>query len=87
MEMTPERVAARVESLIEAIRHGLSDAFAEHNAALTIEYLQQVRDMGIINGEQFITLLIAVNEAADNWQPRIDSDGMPLAHDLEGRNL
>lgn len=87
MAMTPERVAARVELLNEAIRHGLSDAFAEHNAALTIEYLEQVHDLGIINGAQFIAYLVAVNEAADNWQPKIDSDGMPLTHDLEGRNL
>jgi len=81
--MTPERVAERVELLIEAIRQGVSDAFAEHNAALTIEYIQQVHDMGIINDDQFMALLIAVNEAADNWQPKTNPDGMPLNHDLE----
>lgn len=75
MAITPERVAERVDLLIEAISHGLSDAFAEHNAALTIDYIRQVHDLGIIHGEQFIALLVAVNEAVDSWQPKVYSDG------------
>jgi hypothetical protein len=85
MKMTPERVAQRVELLIESIRHGLGHAFAEHNVALTFYYIEQVHDLGIINGEQFIALLVAVNEAADTWQPKVESDGMPLDHDLDPR--
>ncbi|WP_282365336.1 hypothetical protein [Pseudomonas sp. PS02290] len=78
MTMTPERVAIRVELLIEAIRGGMSDAFAEHNAALTIEYIEQVYQTGIISGAQFDGLVIAVNDAADSWQPKVDADGLPL---------
>lgn len=75
MVMTSERVAERVELLIETIRHGLSNAFAEHNAALTIDYIQQVHELGIISDEQFRALLMAVNEAADIWQDQTDSEG------------
>lgn len=78
MSMTPERVTERVELLIEAIRGGMSDAFAEHNAALTIEYIDQVHQMGIINAAQFQGLVTAVNEAADAWLPKVDEDGRPL---------
>ena len=83
--MTPERVAQRVELLTESIHHGLGHSFAEHNVALTLYYIEQVHELGIINGEQFIALLVAVNEAADTWQPKVDSDGMPLDHDLDPR--
>jgi hypothetical protein len=82
MPMTPERVAERVAELIEAIRDALRDAFAEHNAALTIEYVEQVHDMGIITATQFAALVIAINDAADAWQPKVDEDGRPLP--LEG---
>lgn len=78
MAMTPQRVAERVALLIEAIRGGVSDAFAEHNAALTIDYIAQVHGMGIINDEQFQDLVRAVNEAADAWLPIADKDGLPL---------
>lgn len=71
-------MAERVELLIEAIRYALSDAFAEHNAVLTIDYIRQVRDLGIINAEQFQELVTAVNAAADSWLPKVDPDGMPL---------
>lgn len=79
MAMTPERVAERVDELIEAIRHGLSAAFAEHNAALTIDYIRQVYEMGIITAAQFEALVAAVNDAADAWLPTVDPDGLPLA--------
>jgi hypothetical protein len=39
MPLSPERVSERVALLIEAIRGGISSAFAEHNAALTIDYI------------------------------------------------
>jgi hypothetical protein len=83
MAMTPERVAMRVELLIDSIRHGLGHSFAEQNIALTLGYLGQVHDLGIINREQFTTLVIAVNEAGDNWRPGIDADGLPLDDDLD----
>lgn len=80
MPMTPERVAERVEGLIESIRHGLSHSLAEHNAALTIKYISQLRDMGIISAAQFHALVKAVSEAADKWEPTVDKDGVPLDH-------
>jgi hypothetical protein len=78
MTMTPERVAERVALLVEAIRGGMSDAFAEHNAALTIDYIALVHEMGIINDRQFQDLVRAVNEAADAWLPKLNQDGRPL---------
>lgn len=78
MAMTPERIAERVELLIEAIRGAVSGAFAEHNAALTIDYIRQVHEMGIINQDQFQALVTAVNEAADSWLPIVDQNGLPL---------
>ncbi|MFP3926560.1 hypothetical protein [Pseudomonas sp. W5-36] len=78
MKKTPERIAERVELLIEAIRGGMSDAFAEHNAALTIDYIKQVHEMGIINAEQLEALVIALNDAADSWYPKVDKEGLPL---------
>jgi hypothetical protein len=78
MPMTPERVAERVNDLVESIQHALSAAFAEHHAATTIEYTRQVHDLGIINAAQFETLLNAVNDAADSWVPVIDFNGRPL---------
>jgi hypothetical protein len=83
MAMTPERAAERVELLIESIRHGLGHSYAEHNVALTLDYVEQVHDLGIINREQFIALVVAVNEAADNWQPKVDPNGLPIEHDLD----
>lgn len=80
MAMTPERISIRVELLIESIRGGMRDAFAEHNAALTIDYVEQVYRMGIINEAQFTALVIAVNEAADNWEPSGDANGLPFEH-------
>lgn len=76
--MTPERVAVRVAELIDSIRHSLSDAFAEHNAALTIGYIGQVHKLGIIDAAQFEALKIAVNLAAAAWEPKVDKDGLPL---------
>lgn len=78
MPMTPERVTERVAELIETIRDARSDAFAEHNAALTIDYIEQVHTLGIIDDAQFDALVIAVNEAADAWQPALDADDWPL---------
>jgi ABC-type sugar transport system substrate-binding protein len=78
MPMTPERVVERVNDLVESIQHALSAAFAEHNAATTIEYIRQVRDLGIISAAQFETLVNAVNTAADSWVPVIDANGRPL---------
>lgn len=79
MTMTPERVTARVDLLIEAIGYAPSHAFAEHDAAQTIDYIAQVHELGIINDEQFQALVTAVNEAADAWVPTADPDGLPLA--------
>ena len=70
MSMTPERVAQRVDALIESIREGTSYALAEHSAALTIDYIEQVHHIGIINAAQFQALVIAVNEVADDWNPK-----------------
>lgn len=78
MAMPPERVAERVELLTEAIRGGVSDEFAEHSAPLTIYYNRQVHDMGTINAAQFADLVRAVNEVADSWLPKLDTDGIPL---------
>jgi hypothetical protein len=78
MAMTPERVAERVALLIEAIRDGVGNAFAGHNATLTIKYIDQLHQMGIINAVQFHALVVAVNDAADAWQPKADEDGQPL---------
>lgn len=76
--MTAERVTQRVDGLIESIRHGTSHAFAEHNAVVTIDYLRQVYELGIINASQFEVLVFAVNEAADAWLPMMKKDGLPL---------
>lgn len=78
MPMTPERVAERVEGLIESIRHALGHSLAEHNAALTISYISQLSEMGIISAAQFHALVRAVSEAVDEWQPSMDKDGVPL---------
>lgn len=78
MTMTPERVAKRVDELIESIRHGTSHGFAEHNAVVTIGYIRQVHELGIINAVQFQALVRAVNEAADAWLPNADKGGLPL---------
>jgi hypothetical protein len=32
--------------------------------------------LGIINAAQFEPLVIAVNDAADTWQPRVDRNGV-----------
>jgi len=77
--MSPESVIERVEELIGSIRHGVSHAFAEHNAALTLDYIEHAHRLGVINAAQFQALVIAVNDAADGWQPNVDSDGVPLA--------
>ncbi|MBD8598985.1 hypothetical protein [Pseudomonas sp. CFBP 8772] len=68
----------RVKLLIKAIRGGRSDAFAEHNAALTIDYIKQVHERGIINAEQLEALVIAVNDAADSWYPKLNKGGQLL---------
>lgn len=75
MPMTPERIAERVDLLIDSIRGAQSSAFAEHNAAQTLEYIEQLYNLGKINGEQFSTLIIAVNDAADAWQASADQGG------------
>ena len=77
MGLTPEGVAERVDELIESIRHGASHALAEHNAALTLDYIDHVHLMGIINAEQFQALVVAVNDVADDWRPNVDLDGVP----------
>lgn len=76
MAMSPERVTERVDELIESIRHGVSHAFAEHNTVVTIGYIRQVHELGIINASQFEALVGAVNEAADAWLPKVDEDGV-----------
>jgi hypothetical protein len=78
MAMTPERVAERVAALIETIRDARSDAFAGHNANLTIDYIEQVHTLSIIDEAQLQALVVAVNDAADAWQPKVDPDGIPL---------
>lgn len=64
--------------MIEAIHDGISEAFREHNAALSIDYIGQLHEMGIINDGQFQALVAAVNEAAESWLPIVDKDGLPL---------
>jgi hypothetical protein len=54
--MTPERITERVGDLAESIRHALSSAFAEHNAAITIDYIRQAHDLGIIDAAQLEAL-------------------------------
>ena len=78
MAITPERVTERIDELIESIRHGTSQAFAEHNAALTLDYIEHVHHLGIIDAVQFQVLVIAVNDAADDWRPKVDRDGVLL---------
>lgn len=78
MPMTPERITERVGDLVESIRYALSSAFAEHNAATTIDYIRQVHALGIIDAAQLETLVASVNQAADSWLPSVDKDGMPL---------
>jgi hypothetical protein len=78
MTIPPECVTERIDQLMESIRHGLSYALAEHHAALTIQYIGDLYDLGIINSPQFDALMIAVNEAADDWHPSIDRDGCML---------
>lgn len=78
MAMTTERVTERVAELIDAIRHSLSSAFAEHNAAQTLEYVEQLHQLGIIDTAQFQALASAVHDAADSWLPLVDPDGLPL---------
>jgi hypothetical protein len=72
MAMTPARVTERVDELIESIRDGASHAYAQHNTAQTIDYIRQVHDLGIISASQCQALVIAVNDAADAWQPKVD---------------
>jgi len=76
--MTPERVAERVALLIEVIRGGISDAFAEHNAALTIDYIRQVHDMALSMPRNLRIWCAWVNEAVDSWYPKVDKEGQPL---------
>lgn len=45
---------------------------------MTIDYLRQVHETGIINATQFADLVRAVIEAADSWSPRADKDCLPL---------
>jgi hypothetical protein len=78
MAMTPERVTKRVDELIESIRAGSSHPYARHNTAQTLHYIEQVHDLGIINAVQFEALVIAVNDAANTWQPRVDRNGLWL---------
>ena len=69
--ISPERV-----QLIEAIRHTLSSAFAEHNSTLTLEQLHHLR---IIAAAQFPALVDAVNEATHTWLPPVGPNGLLLA--------
>jgi len=78
MAMTPERVAERVDVLIESIRDGASYTYAQHNTAQTIDYIRQVHDLGIISASQCQALVIAVNDAASAWQPKVDRNGLRL---------
>lgn len=83
MSMTPERVAERVEELIDSISHATNHAFAEHNAAVTIGYIRQVHQMGIIDTFQFEVLVQAVDRAADAWLPVVDEVGFPQDDDRQ----
>jgi hypothetical protein len=76
--MTPERVTERVNELIESICHGTSRAFVERNAAQTFNYINQVHHLGIIDAVQVQALMIAVNEVANSWRPKVDLDGVRL---------
>jgi hypothetical protein len=77
MPMT-ERYAERVEPLISCIRTAPSCAYAEHYAVLTLNYIEQLHQLDIIDEEQFYGLVIAVNDAADAWKPSVDHDGRLL---------
>jgi hypothetical protein len=80
MPMTSDRLAERVEPLISSIRTAPSSAYAEHYATLTFKYIEQLHELGIIGDEQFYSLVIAVNDAADAWKPSVDHDGRLLDH-------
>lgn len=77
--MSPERVAQRVDELIEAIRCAPSYAFAERNAAVALDYIEQLHYLNIIDAAQLQALVDAVTEATDTWRPTLDPDGLPLA--------
>lgn len=81
--MTPERVAQCVDALIELIREGTSHSYVEHNAALTIDYIEQMRRLGIIEDAQFDALALAVNDVADDWSPEANQDASCRAADFE----
>jgi hypothetical protein len=38
-----------------------------------------VHHLGIIDAVQFQVLVIAVNDAVDDWRPKVDRDGVLLA--------
>ncbi|WP_296262722.1 MULTISPECIES: hypothetical protein [unclassified Pseudomonas] len=77
MPMTPERVTQRVALFIESIRYGVSHSLAEHHAALALEYIEYAHALGISMPPAF-TCWIAVNDATDAWQPKVEEDGRPL---------
>lgn len=78
MPMTPERVTQRVALFIESIRCGVSHSLAEHHVALALEYIEHAHALGIMNSTRFHVLVIAVNDATDAWQIKVDEDGRPL---------
>ncbi len=83
MTMTPARVAERVELLIESIHHGGGHSFADHNVARILDYIEQLLNLGIISDKQFMALVIAVNEMADNWRGKVDEHGLLVPDDLD----
>jgi hypothetical protein len=83
MSVSPERVAERVDELIESIRQGASQAFAHDNASQSIGYIRQVHELGIIDSDQFNLLVAAVVLAAKSWESKRDDNGVPLTAGAE----
>ncbi|WP_346830838.1 hypothetical protein ABDX87_28115 [Pseudomonas abietaniphila] len=81
MSMTPERVAERVDDLVESALHGASRAYAHHNAKQALNYIEQVFELGIITPEQFQRLNAAVEQTVRDWKPQRDADGHLLSPD------
>lgn len=75
MAMTPEQVTLRVALFVQAIRCSISHSLVEHHAAQALEYIEHAHEQGIINAMRFDVLVMAVNDAADARQAKVDKDG------------
>lgn len=62
--MSPERVAERVEDLIESILRGPCHAYVEENGDEALHYIRQVYERGVINQTQLDALVASVEQAA-----------------------